>query len=119
MENITTQFIEQGILFPNGDIHKDKINLMCSVFSTQFSEMILDNAPVESGCLRQCIVLLERLQGDSTACFSLIKLLYDFADIYMPEYVELLNHHPAARDYFIFSLILDLEEIASEEGELD
>ena len=118
MENITTQLIEQGILFPNGNICKDKINLMCGVFSTQFVEMILDNAPVESGCLRQCIVLLEGLQSNSSACFSLIKFLYDFADIDMPEYIEPLNHHQTARDYFIFSLILDLEEIASEEGEL-
>ena len=119
MENITTQLIGQGILFPNGNICKDKINLMCGVFSTQFAEMVLDNAPIESGCLRQFIALLEKLQSDSAACFALIKLLYDFTDIEMPEHIEPLNHHQAARDYFIFSLILDLEEIASEEGELE
>ncbi|MDD4680538.1 MAG: hypothetical protein PHP79_06590 [Clostridia bacterium] len=41
---------------------------------------------------------------------AVLRILYDVSGLQFPEDVELLAEHPDARQYFLFSFLLDMEE---------
>lgn len=45
---------------------------------------------------------------------AVLRILYDVSGLQIPEDVQLLAEHPEARQYFLFSFLLDMEDCVQE-----
>ncbi len=45
---------------------------------------------------------------------AVLRILYDVSGLQFPEDIQLLAEHPEARQYFLFSFLLDMEDCVQQ-----
>lgn len=108
--------LDKGIILPSGEISKDKINLLAGAYVPPFVEMVWTVTGGEQETLDRIYSVLSGLYNDGreTEMLEVLRLLYGVLGLPFPEDVELLAEHQAARSYFLFSFLLDYDDVGQD-----
>lgn len=108
--------LDKGIILPSGEISKDKINLFAGAYVPPFVEMVWTVTGGEQETLDRIYSVLSGLYNDGreTEMLEVLRLLYGVLGLPFPEDVELLAEHQAARSYFLFSFLLDYDDVGQD-----
>ena len=107
---VENQFLTtENIISSTGEINKDKINLIAGVCTPPFAEMVWTVTGGETETVSRIYNVLNDLYraGRETEMLEVLRLLF-------PEDVELLTEHPEARSYFLFSFLLDYDDVIED-----
>lgn len=104
--------INKGILISKNEINQDKINLISGAMTAPFLETILTFSDNNIEAINRLTDILTQLYSASREIemLAILRILYDVVGMEFPEDVELLASHPEARQYFLFSFLLDVED---------
>lgn len=111
--NITYDTLKsKGILTPQNDINRDKINLISGAVTIPFLETLFTFSGNNAGTMDRVSAIFTHLysEGREVEMLAVLRILYDVAGLQFPEDVELLAGHPEARQYFLFSFLLDMDD---------
>jgi hypothetical protein len=102
----------KGILLPSGEICKNKINLISGAMTTPLVEAIWTFTDNDAEAMERISATLNHLYHNDheVEMIAVLRILYDVSGLQFPEDVQLLAEHPEARQYFLFSFLLDMEE---------
>ncbi len=102
----------KGILTPQNDINRDKINLISGAITAPFLETLFTFSGNDPGTMDRVSAIFTHLysEGREVEMLAVLRILYDVAGLQFPEDVELLASHPEARQYFLFSFLLDMDD---------
>ena len=108
--------IEKGILLPNGEICKNKINLVSGAMVQPFAEMVWGSTGGDKETLNRLTDILVMMNNDADRAklYKLIQLLYGLAGVNFPDEALYISQSKEALKYFIFSFTSDLGEIIQE-----
>ncbi|MDO5396515.1 MAG: hypothetical protein Q4G33_01170 [bacterium] len=108
--------IENGILLPNGEICKNKINLVSGAMTQPFAEMVWGSTGGDKETLNRLTDILVTMNTDTDRdkLFKLIQMLYGLMGVKFPDEAFYISRHKEALKYFIFSFIADFGEIIQE-----
>ena len=113
---MTEKLIAQGILRPSGEVCQDKINLLSGAYVPPFVEMLWTVTGEDKDTAERVYGLLNGLysSGHEEDMLEALRVLYGVLGLIFPETVELLASHPAARSYFLFSFLLDYDDVVQD-----
>ena len=102
----------KGILTSQNDINRDKINFMSGATTAPFLEALFTFSGNDAGTMDRVLAIFTHLysEGREVEMLAVLRILYDVAGLQFPEDVELLAGHPEARQYFLFSFLLDMDD---------
>jgi hypothetical protein len=113
-ENIADQneLKSRGVLTPKGEISQDKINLISGAMAAPLFEALWAFSGCEAGALNRVSVIFTQMysKGMEMEMMAILRILYDVSGLQFPEDVKLLETHSAARKYFLFSFLLDMDD---------
>lgn len=103
---------DKGILLESGEICRDKINLISGAVTAPLVEMLWTFSGNDKCTMDRISTLFTHLyeKGHEAEMMAILRILIDVSGLQFPEDVEQLGVHPAARQYFLFSFLLDLED---------
>lgn len=103
---------DKGILLESGEICQDKINLISGAVTAPLVEMLWTFSGNDKCSMERISALFTHLyeKGHEAEMISVLRILFDVLGLQFPEDVECLGVHPAARQYFLFSFLLDMED---------
>ncbi len=103
---------DKGILLSSGEICKNKINLISGAMTAPLVEAIWTFTDNDSEVMERISATLNHLYHNDheVEMIAVLQILYDVSGLQFPEDVQLLTEHPEARQYFLFSFLLDMEE---------
>ena len=110
------ELIDKGVLRPSGEIVKDKINLISGAHTPPFVEMLWTVTNGDTDTTNRLYNILTGLyqDGRESEMLEVLRTLYGVLGLMFPSDVELLAEHPEARGYFLFSFLLDYEDIIED-----
>lgn len=75
-------------------------------------ETILTFSEYNSEAINRISTVLTKLYSENRGneMLDILRILYDVVGIEFPEDVDLLATHPGARQYFLFSFLLDMDD---------
>ena len=105
--------IDQGILTLSGKISKDKINLLSGVVCQPFVETVWVTTNGDMDTISRMTDLFTRLydDGQEQELIDVLRLLYGVVGLQFPEEVKQLTQSSEARKYFLFSFLLDFDDV--------
>jgi len=108
--------IEQGILFPDGQINKNKINLISGAVTKPFAEMLWGVTGGDMETINRVTDILVTMNTDveRNNLFKIIQMLYGVVGVMFPEQAAYMSFENNALEYFIFSFTADFGEIIQE-----
>ena len=108
--------IGKGILLPSGAISEDKINLISGAMTAPLFETLFTFSGNDAGAMNRISDFFTSLynEGRETDILAVLRILYDVSGLQFPENVELLADHPEARRYFLFSFLLDMDDVLQD-----
>jgi hypothetical protein len=108
--------LDKGIIFPSGEINKDKINLVAGAITQPFAEMvwITTGGDMETVNRLTDIIVTMNTPTDREKLFKIIKMLYGLMGLRFSEEAEPMNADPDVLDYFLFSFTADFGEIIKD-----
>lgn len=108
--------IDKGIIHPNGEISKDKINLVSGAVTQPFAEMVwvTTNGDRETINRLTHIFLDMNNPTERGKLFKIIQMLYGLMGIQFSDEAALMSAHSQVLEYFLFSFITDFGEIVKE-----
>lgn len=116
--------ITANIISPSGEVSKDKINLLAGAHTPPFVEMLWTVTGGDTDTTDRVYTLLSDLyqEGRETEMLEVLRTLYGVLGLAFPDDVEQLAGHPEARSYFLFSFLLDYDDVmedykAGQDGE--
>lgn len=103
---------DKGTLLSSGEICKNKINLISKAMTAPLVEAIWAFTENDAEAMERILVTLNHLYHNDheVEMIAILRILYDVSGLQFPEDVELLAEHPEARQYFLFSFLLDMED---------
>jgi hypothetical protein len=103
---------DKGILLESGEICQDKINLISGAVTAPLVEMLWTFSGNDKCSMDRISVLFTHLyeKGHEAEMISVLRILFDVSGLQFPEDVECLGVHPSARQYFLFSFLLDMDD---------
>lgn len=103
---------DKGILLESGEICRDKINLISGAVTAPLVEMLWTFSGNDKCTMDRISALFTHLyeKGHEAEMMAVFRILFDVSGLQFPEDVEHLGVHPDARQYFLFSLLLDMED---------
>ena len=114
MEKTTTRslLLDKGIILQSGTICRDKINLISGAMTTPLLETIWTFSGYDTEAMERVSAIFTNLyhEGREAEMMAVLRILYDLSGLQFPEDVELLATHPEARQYFLISFLLDMED---------
>lgn len=107
---------ERGILLHTGEINKDKINLISGATTDTFIETLWEVSGHNADTLNRLYSILSDLheQEREDDMMEILRLLYDALDMDIPDDIALLAEHPEARNYYLFELLLDIDDLVPQ-----
>ena len=104
--------IIKGILTSKNEISQDKINLISGATTAPFLETVWAFSGYETGTMDRILDIFNHhySEGRESEMLDILRILYGVVGMEFPEDVELLATHPGARQYFLFSFMLDMED---------
>ena len=108
--------ITANIISLSGEVNKDKINLLAGAHTPPFVEMLWTVTGGDTDTTDRVYTLLTGLyqEGRETEMLEVLHVLYDVLGLAFPDDVELLAGHPEARSYFLFSFLLDYDDVLQD-----
>lgn len=108
--------VSTNIILSTGEINKDKINLLAGAYTPPFAEMVWTVTGGEAEMVSRVYAVLNALysEGRETEMLEVLRLLFGVLGLPFPEDVELLAEHPEARSYFLFSFLLDYDDVIED-----
>ena len=114
IEKTTTRslLLNKGIILQSGAICQDKISLISGAMTAPLLETIWAFTDHDTGAMERIFAVFTHLYSENQEAemISILRILYDLSGLKFPEDVELLASHPEARQYFLFSFLLDMED---------
>ena len=114
MEKTTTRslLLDKGIILQSGTICRDKINLISGAMTAPLIEMVWISSGYDAKTIERISTTLTHLykKNQQAEMMAVLRILYDVLGMQFPEDVELLADHPEARQYFLFSFLMDMED---------
>ena len=103
---------DKGILLSSGEICKNKINLISGAMTAPLVEAIWAFTENDAEAMERILATLNHLYHNDheVEMIAVLRILYDVCGLQFPEDVELLAEHAEARQYFLFSFLLDMED---------
>lgn len=113
---MTEKLIAQGILHPTGEVCRDKINLLSGAYAPPFVEMLWTVTGGDKATADRVYRLLSGFytSGRDEDMLEALRVLYGVLGLVFPDTVELLAGHRAARRYFLFSFLLDYDDVIQD-----
>jgi len=104
--------INKGILTSKNEISQDKINLISGALTSPLLETIWTFSGYDAGIMDRIAGVFTHLysEGRESEMLDILRILYGVAGMEFPEDVDLLATHPEARQYFLFSFLLDMDD---------
>jgi hypothetical protein len=104
--------INKGILSSKNEISQDKINLISGAMTAPLLETVWTFSGYDAGIMDRITAVFTHLysEGRESEMLDILRILYGVAGMEFPEDVDLLSTHPEARQYFLFSFLLDIED---------
>ena len=108
--------IDKGIVTQNGEISKDKINLVAGAITQPFAEMVwvTTGGDMETVNRLTDILVTMNTPADRGKLFKIIKMLYGLMGLQFSEEAEPMDADPDVLEYFIFSFMADFGEVMQE-----
>ena len=108
--------IDKGIITQNGEISKDKINLVAGAITQPFAEMVwvTTGGDMETVNRLTDILVTMNTPADRGKLFKIIKMLYGLMGLQFSEEAEPMDADPDVLEYFIFSFMADFGEVMQE-----
>ncbi len=114
MEKATKRslLLDKGIILQSGTICRDKINLISGAMTAPLIEAIWTFSGYDTEAMERVSAIFTNLyhEGREAEMMAVLRILYDLSGLQFPEDVELLATHPEARQYFLISFLLDMED---------
>jgi len=114
MEKTTTRslLLDKGIILQSGTLCWDKINLISGAMTAPLIETIWTFSGYDTEAMERVSAIFTNLyhEGREAEMMAVLRILYDLSGLQFPEDVELLATHPEARQYFLISFLLDMED---------
>ncbi|WP_034378249.1 MAG: hypothetical protein WHF31_00705 [Candidatus Dehalobacter alkaniphilus] len=115
MSEINTNYnalIKKGILISENLISKDKINLISGATTAPLIETIWTFSGNNIEAINRISDILTQLYsaGRESEMLDILRILYDVIGMEFPEDVDLVVTHPEARQYYLFSFLLDIDD---------
>lgn len=112
MQNRNNPLISRGIIASDGEINKNKINLVSGAISYPFAESIwtFTNGDMDTINRLTHIFLDMNTDKDREQLFNLIRVLYGLMGLQFLDEAAPIVSHPQALEYFIFSFLADFGE---------
>jgi hypothetical protein len=114
MEKATKRslLLDKGIILQSGTICRDKINLISWAMTAPLIEMVWIFSGYDTEAMERISAIFTHLyhKGREAEMMAILRILYDLSGMKFPEDVELLATHPEARQYFLISFLLDMED---------
>jgi len=103
---------EKGILLESGEICQDKINLISGSITAPLIETIWAFTDHDTGAMERILVIFSHLyhEGHEAEMMAVLRILHDITGLQFSKDVELLADNAKARQYFLFSFLLDMED---------
>ncbi|KJS13462.1 MAG: hypothetical protein VR67_04305 [Peptococcaceae bacterium BRH_c8a] len=104
--------IKKGILTSKKEISQDKINLISGAMTAPLFETIWTFSGYDTGTMGRIMGIFTHLCSEEREreMLDILRILYGIVGMEFLEDVELLATHPEARQYFLFSLMLDMDD---------
>ena len=104
--------IKKGILNSKNGISHDKINLISGTMTAPLLETIWTFSGNNSEGMNRILNIFSQFYnaGREIDMLAILQILFDVVGMDLPDDVELLAGHPEARQYFLFSFVLDMED---------
>lgn len=108
--------IKKGILTSKNEISQDKINLISGAMTAPLLETIWTFSGYNSKAINRISNILTQLYSENRGIemLDILRILYDVVGMEFPEDVDLLATHPGARQYFLFSFLLDMDDFLQD-----
>ena len=108
--------ITKGIIYPSGDICKNKINLITGAMVLPFAEMVWVSSAGDMDTLNRLtgVFVTMNTPADRGKLFKIIRALYGLLGLQFSDEAAQIPTHKQALEYFIFSFITDFGEISKE-----
>lgn len=105
-----------GILLPTGEVNKDKVNLISGAYVPMLVETLWTVTGGDGDTAGRLYGLLSGLysSGQEADMVEAIRVLYGVLGLVFPEPVEALAGCPEARTYFLFSFLLDYDDVIQD-----
>lgn len=117
MNNLTDQSLQKnlyskGIILQSGAICQDKINLISGAMTASLIESVWIYSGYDSKAMERIAAVFTNLYNESREAemMAILRILYDVSGLQFPEDVALITEHPEARQYFLFSFLLDMKD---------
>ena len=104
--------LDKGIILKSGTICRDKINLISGAMTAPLLETIWIFSGYDTEAMERISAIFTHLyhMGREAEMMAILRILYDLSGMKFPEDVELLETHPEARQYFLISFLLDMDD---------
>jgi hypothetical protein len=108
--------IKKGILTFKSEISHDKINLISGAMTAPLLETVWTFSGYDAGIMYRITAVFTHLysEGRESEMLDILRILYGVAGMEFPEDVDLLSTHPEARQYFLFSFLLDMDDFLQD-----
>ena len=108
--------LDKGIILQSGVICQDKINLISGAMTAPLIEAIWTFTDYDTEAIKRILAIFSHLYhgGHEAEMMAILRILYDVSGLQFSEDVELLAAHPDARQYFLFSFLLDIEDFIQD-----
>lgn len=116
MQSEKNLLLDKGIILPSGAISEDKINLISGAMTAPLFETLFTFSGNDAGAMNRISDFFTSLynEGRETDILAVLRILYDVSGMQFPEDVGLLAEHPEARRYFLFSFLLDMDDVLQD-----
>ena len=113
MQNL---LVTKNIISPSGKIVKEKINLISGAMTLPFAETVWITTSGDRETINRLtdIFVSMNTPPDRVKLFKIIQMLYGVTGVQFPDEAVKLSKNASALEYFIFSFILDFNEIISD-----
>ena len=111
-----SNLIDKGIILKNGEICKDKINLVSGAITQPFAEMVWASTGGDKETINRFTDILVTMNNDTERdrLFNIIQMCYGLMGVMFSDEAACMNKNSSVLKYFIFSFIADFGEIMQE-----
>ena len=104
--------MSKGIVTPNGEINKTKINLVAGAITPPFAEMLWATTAGDMDAINRLTHLFLQMNTpkERDRLFQLIQTLYALLGLQFSEEAIPMGSDPDVLDYFLFSFLADFGE---------
>jgi hypothetical protein len=108
--------LSKGIISQSGVICQDKINLISGAVTSPLLETLFIFSGNDVGAMGRVSAIFTHLysEGREVEMLAVLRILYDVVGLQFPEDVALLATHSEARHYFLFSFLLDMDDVLQD-----